>query len=78
MLIDNTAELRFLELSGFLTHPPAKIQTKPDPPSPVNHCDFIPHFFKPLDNLNQFPFALEARIIFISSTANRVWRPILN
>ena len=78
MLIDNTAELRFLELSVSLTHRPPKIQTKPDLPSPVNHCNFIPDFFKPPDNLNQFPFALEARIIFISSTENRVWRPILN
>ena len=26
MLIDNTTELRFLELSGFLTHPPAKFK----------------------------------------------------
>ena len=60
MLIDNTAELRFLELSVSLTHRPPKIQTKPDPPSPVNHCNFFPDFFKPLDNLNQFPFALEA------------------
>ena len=59
MLIDNTAELRFLELSGFLTHPPAKIQTKPDLPFPVNHCNFV-LICKPLDNLNQFPFALAA------------------
>ena len=45
MLIDNTAELRFLELSVSLTHRPPKIQTKPDPPSPVNHCNFFSRFF---------------------------------